>query len=574
MLNSRHVFIKQGSLSSNDNGKKKFNSSQIRIKDELIWEMVLRINCGLWEAMNRGCQVLIVMKRAEKYIPYTSICAEIFEQVYYFEDENEFRMIIESRCPNKEIFAIADNCGAIFNFPNILFVNISDLIWEISVENKELYLDEVSEKLEKSSLEKIKKINDILDTINENKKVVIYGAGFQTEMLLRYTNVRRLNILRVVDKNRTQAFNCNVETTEYKNLCDADVIIVTPYYAVEEIRRYLNKLSLKGRIIYVADIDDKSIFTGHENIWAPDSSCQVKENDYDDEFKQLLNITDVVNNNTNRYVQVLNFHKRNSKMVKNEEDENFEEKVGIILQGPVVKNQKFTLNTVRLYREYYPNAKIIVSIWEDEVLSDEWIDLDEKNVEVVYSYRPNIRGYQNVNLQLTTTYAGIRRAKELGCSVVFKTRTDMRFYSPEMLMLADFMMKKYPAKKNTQQKERLMIFPPRMDYFFFISDFFMAGNVDDMLNYWNIEPPFSNDYLGESAETMLGIRYANCAGRKISNSLDNLGEYIQIMKDYFIVIDDKMLEYVWYKYFYNKLWYSEYHYNILNYSDWLEGQDR
>ena len=48
----------------------------------------------------------------------------------------------------------------------------------------------------------------------------------------------------------------------------------------------------------------------------------------------------------------------------------------IIIQGPVITKNKFTLETVKLYLKLHPNAYIILSTWDDT--SKEVIELFNK----------------------------------------------------------------------------------------------------------------------------------------------------------------------------------------------------
>lgn len=44
--------------------------------------------------------------------------------------------------------------------------------------------------------------------------------------------------------------------------------------------------------------------------------------------------------------------------------------LAIVMQGPIRKEDNFTYNTVKYYRDIYPNAKVIVSTWIDEDAND------------------------------------------------------------------------------------------------------------------------------------------------------------------------------------------------------------
>lgn len=485
MLNSRHIFIEKGSLSSNDNGRKKFNSSEIRLIDE-----------------------------------------KKLESPEYYGDSLPLGM-------------------------------------EASVEKR----------LHQSLLDKMNAINNILHTIDKEEKVLIYGGGELAQFFLRHADVECLNIIGIVDRNRNPVFDIEVQDTTYENISPADVIIVTPHYAAKDIKTYLQKLNVKGRVICLSDICNGLILTGHENIWAPDLEAVEKKTDVELEKEKLIDVLTMVKQFSPYFVSVKEHKPYSSHIKKQMSLKEFEKSVALVIQGPVTYQQDFTYKSLQLYHQNFPDMKIILSVWDDEKVEEYYPDLGLYNVKVVYSKRPLIRGYQNTNLQLTTVCAGIAKAKELGCEYAFKTRTDMRFYSPDMLTLMYWYMHEFPVRNNTLQKKRLVIFPPRYDYFFFIRDFFMFGQVDDMMNYWDIDRNFTDEYVGESAETMLGIRYAKYIGCNIDNDLMHVEEYRKIMADIFAVVDDKLLDYVWYKYFYNKLWEHEYHYNVMNFSDWFADQN-
>ena len=486
MLYSKHTFIKQGSLTFNDNGKKKFNKSEMRIKDKAL------------------------MSRES-----------------YGED---------------------------------------GIIEDVTVEDN-LILGEVDNLLVNNALSKVKKINELLMSIGKDKKTVIYGGGAQTESFISCCNTNSINIIRIVDRNKTMVFGIETADISRENLEDADVIIVTPYFAVNEIKKYIQSLDLNAECLYLADICGEVLFTGHENIWAPDCSSAVNNVNVVKEIDAVKMATKSISEQSS-YFATLRYHgQHKSKIKSTNASVEFEKKVGVIIQGPVVSKQQFTFNTIKLYNEIYPNATIILSTWIDDVEADNWKELGLR-FELVKSSRPDVRGYQNVNLQLTTTYNGIEKAKQLGLEYAMKTRTDFRFYNPDLIRLMHFFMKKYPISLKNQ-KERIVIFPPRYDYFFFICDFFMFGNIEDLKEYWSVEPYFTNDYQGESAETMIGIRYSEKIGEKIPNSLDYIKEYRRVIKDRFVVVEDKILDWIWYKYFYNKTWESEYHYNVINFVDWL-----
>lgn len=579
MLNSRHIFIHQGSLTSNDNGRKKFNKSEMRYEDELLLKWVSRVNDVLFESAKRpDCIFIFAKSERDMLYRYTQLEHFSFEKEVQVENISEMREALEQ-------IAVKNGTGIVVagsreevevrEKKGVEYFYLYDMpLWSIYKMGEGIPVPaEAKEKLRGRTLQKIKDVNEELETISGSDRVLIYGGGYQTEAFLRYANINRLNIVGVVDRRHAPIFNIAAKDTTFENIKDADVIIVTPYFAANEIKKYLASLNLGSRVICIADICGEVLFTGQENTWAPDLEQGEKYVSDGKEQEKLLAVTDEVNHRSPYFIMV----KRNVPYCSNTRITGklleFEQDTALVIQGPIIRKQNFTLNTLKLYHKNFPELKLILSIWEEDWKEGEFESLSNLNVEVVRAKKPETRGYQNVNLQLETSYAGIKRAKNMGYRYAFKTRTDMRFYSPDLLQLMFTYMEKFPLKRKKQQKERLVIFPPRYDYYFFIPDFFMFGNVDDMLNYWDSGRSFSDTYVGESAETMLGIRYAEYIGERVPNSLDYISDYDRVIKEYFAIVEDKMLDYVWYKYFYNKLWECEYHYNSFNFVDWLAGQE-
>ena len=89
------------------------------------------------------------------------------------------------------------------------------------------------------------------------------------------------------------------------------------------------------------------------------------------------------------------------------------EKTAIIMQGPLVREDDFTLETVKIYEKLFPGTVIIVSTWEDS--AEEYVKkLSElSNCIVLLNEPPKFSGILNLNMQVVSTLAGIKKAKEL-----------------------------------------------------------------------------------------------------------------------------------------------------------------
>ena len=102
-------------------------------------------------------------------------------------------------------------------------------------------------------------------------------------------------------------------------------------------------------------------------------------------------------------------------------------KLAIIIQGPLLRTNNFTIETIKLYKQIFRGAKLILSTWEDE--NQETIDEAKTHgVEVIVNKFPNKSGPFNVNYQLKSTMGGLFAAYELGYECSIKTRTDQRLY--------------------------------------------------------------------------------------------------------------------------------------------------
>lgn len=563
MLRSKHIFIQQGALKANDNGRKKFCHTSLRRIDRDCLLQLKRINQRI-NFIEDGMKIVLFGEEEEReYIKkYTNVRFKIVVEEYPLEKLGQVdvknKVVFVADEKNKEVSGNIIYLYEQYEMP--FYKRLSKHSGEICWQYVDAYGTEI--------LESYCKIEDLIRNVIKNKKVLLYGAGGRLGFMLSFFDWTTTEIVAVVDRDAASAQWCEAELPEDEVLNRAEVIIVTPFYAGNAIKDFLINKKVKAEIVCVADIEPIYDTTRHYNRWAPDEPVMLENGTDVEAFKTwLYDLKD----NSKEYVMCKHY-KKGIVRKRSTEYLEFEKQIGIVLQGPVVYDQDFTWETIQLYKNNYPQATIILSVWENEKQNSEFEKFREAGIEIVYAQKPKIRGYQNTNLQLATSAAGIQRAKEMGLKYVAKTRTDMRFYDTDMYLLMKSLYKLCPNDlgENDIQKERLVIFPPRWDYFYFICDFFMFGDVDDMMLYWNVDDLIEDRYQGEAAETILGNRFAGYLGKRLDNKLENAEEYYRIIKKHFLVIEDKQLQYVWYKYFFAKAWGGEYHNNIVNYTDWLE----
>jgi hypothetical protein len=195
----------------------------------------------------------------------------------------------------------------------------------------------------------------------------------------------------------------------------------------------------------------------------------------------------------------------------------------IVLQGGILKKHDFTFETIKLYKKVYSGVNIILSTWDDE--DQHYLKkIESENVTIVLSKKPDFFGESNVNLQLISAGAGIRKAKELGFEYVTKTRTDQRMYNKNIIESMYNLVTYFPPGKNVDQNKRIIFLHGLTKYQpYHFPDMFSFGNVDDMITYWS--PPLvkeESDYPFFFPEIYLATEYFKRGGKKLEWSIENI----------------------------------------------------
>jgi hypothetical protein len=215
------------------------------------------------------------------------------------------------------------------------------------------------------------------------------------------------------------------------------------------------------------------------------------------------------------------------------------------------------LNTVRLYRRHFPDAAIVVSTWDNED-PGAIEQLRGAGATVLTSTLPVVRGPTNVNCQIVSTFAGVKWCREMGLSYILKTRTDQRFYAPNVLEYMQELLAEFPVCPGFAQKARILGIS--LDTFKFrlygLGDHLLFGTTGDMYNFWSIAPdtrPFidlvnptwNEASLRNVVETYLVTEFFKKIGRPVAWTLqDSLASYA----DYFCIIDKDDIDLYWPKY--------------------------
>lgn len=183
--------------------------------------------------------------------------------------------------------------------------------------------------------------------------------------------------------------------------------------------------------------------------------------------------------------------KYTEQVVSVERETDAQKRTAIIMQGPLIAKDDLTLETVKIYEKLYPGTTVIVSTWEDEdpKIIEQLRGLH--SCEVLVNKKPEFSGVLNLNYQVVSTMAGLKRAKELGKEYAFKTRCDFRFLRIGLINYFVSLCKAFPVDATVPyQKQRIIVGGDVLASFFrahWVSDRFSFGMLEDMLAYWDYE---------------------------------------------------------------------------------------
>ena len=233
----------------------------------------------------------------------------------------------------------------------------------------------------------------------------------------------------------------------------------------------------------------------------------------------------------------------------------------IVIQGPIIEKLDFTLETLKLYRVFYPNALLIFSTWR---IDKKYLGrLRDINVHVIQNDFPIYNGISNINLQIVTTRSGIYLAKELGAEYVLKTRSDQRIYHPSFASYLNSLVDTFPLSDSIlRQKKRLVGISLNTFKFrlYGLSDHFIYGYIDDLILYFDVKLDdrrfTAEDILNLSTTYRQFSKYRICevyfctnflikVGRLLSFNLSNSFE---MFRDHFLIIDQNAIKLFWNKY--------------------------
>lgn len=227
----------------------------------------------------------------------------------------------------------------------------------------------------------------------------------------------------------------------------------------------------------------------------------------------------------------------------------------VVLQGPIVTKNDFTLETIRLYKHYFPAITLILSTWEGE--GEATVNrLSGEGVTLILQKKPHPTGPMNVNLQLVSSKAGAERAALLGKTFTLKTRTDQRIYNKKALQSLTMILKGFPLEQFAQskQKGRLVGLSSSARKAFCFSDFFIFGFTNDVNIYFSASLLFNESmldferYHGTSSFTPEGYLLTEFL-KKVDYPLKYTSEdSLCALATRCVIIDAQLLDWYWHKY--------------------------
>jgi len=231
-------------------------------------------------------------------------------------------------------------------------------------------------------------------------------------------------------------------------------------------------------------------------------------------------------------------------------------KMAIVIQGPLINKDDFTLETVKMYQKNFSDCLVIISTWEGE--NEDCLSAIAKlGVEIILNQKPQYAGQSNINFQIISSFAGVKKAHELSCEYVLKTRSDQRIYSSGVKEFLLNIVQTFPVKPGFKQKQRIVgISLNSYKYRLYdLSDMTIFGQIDDMLLYWGVNldiipsGPLMSSFDNALArqmicETYLLTEFLHKTGRMLDWTIK--GSW-QAYADQLCIVDQQSLNLYWFK---------------------------
>lgn len=220
-----------------------------------------------------------------------------------------------------------------------------------------------------------------------------------------------------------------------------------------------------------------------------------------------------------------------------------EDKIGIILQGPIITERDYTLRFARYYKKINPNAEIVVSTWDTKRLRRQKKKFDELGISMLLNKLPTDSGRANVNLQIVSTLSGLKHLQELGITIAIKTRTDQVLANPKFFEI----FCEHLSQVKVENKIVISSFNSFCSPTLSLSDMVQFGSLDSLMEFWSLpkEQEFKKEILEDIPEVYLVKRYIS----KLEKTSDSKPQEYSLckLKKYFVLVDANEIDQVWVK---------------------------
>lgn len=377
-------------------------------------------------------------------------------------------------------------------------------------------------------IKKILSIQKLVDSIDNAERLVIYGENEHIRYLLKFIDFSGKNIVGIVGDRKEEIYGINVGIFSLTTLSKANKVIVASYKHQAAMYQRLIEYNIQPAMILTLYGEDAAC-----EFYSSEFTYSSEEYNADKLFEDIEKMMSIYEMNENRLISYTLFPKTIQRYTPPASIDTYRE-FGIVIQGPIVYENNFTLNSIVSYKSAFPGCKIVLSTWSKELDNELFNEFKTLDIDIITSDEPDIIPVPSltfINFQLKSTYAGLQRMKEIGVDYVLKTRTDARITSPDLLDVLIQYRRRWTTTSD-KQKECIVCMPPYIpnhDYFT-ISDLFMCGSIEDMLQYW--EYPINIKYK-QNPEYELSARYFT----HLNINYKSYSDFINGIAKYFIVLD-------------------------------------
>lgn len=168
------------------------------------------------------------------------------------------------------------------------------------------------------------------------------------------------------------------------------------------------------------------------------------------------------------------------------------ENVGIVLQGPVMHEDNFTVETIRMIREWYPDICIVLSTWIGSLLDNERSEVEKYKCIVIESeqtpeeFKGKNEKIGHMNNQILSSRVGTEYLRNNGIEYAMKIRSDLRIYKADFVPYLLNTLKIYKRSLVNIAFSNSMYNVP-----FHMSDFVWFGEIESIKQMYSI--PYRND---------------------------------------------------------------------------------